>query len=65
MSLFVFPREIREINKWGGGQNTLRGVSKTHEKYKRPPVYFEPQSNGAITYLTYTDDQLHVCLLFQ
>ena len=40
MSFCVAPREIREINKrgGGGGQNKLRGgVSKNHEKNKRPP----------------------------
>ena len=41
MNFCVVPREIREINKrGGGGQNKLRGrVSKTHEKIKRPPPF--------------------------
>ena len=37
MNFFVFPREIREINKQGeggGGQNKL-GVSKNHQRNKR------------------------------
>ena len=25
MNFRVVPREIREINKWGGGQNKLQG----------------------------------------
>ena len=39
MNFCVAPREIREINK-RGGQNKLRGVSKIHEKTKRPPRLF-------------------------
>ena len=32
MNICVAPREVREIDKRGGGQNKLRGVSKNHEK---------------------------------
>ena len=35
MKFCAVPREVREINK-RGGQNKLRGVSKNHEKNKRP-----------------------------
>ena len=38
MIFFVFPREIRKINKWERGRNKLRGVTKNHEKIKPPPV---------------------------
>ena len=45
MNFFVVPREIRKIDKRGGGQNKLWGVCKNHEKNKHPPpVYFEPES---------------------
>ena len=41
MNFFVFPREIRELNKTGGG------VSKNYEKINAaPPVYFEPESRN-------------------
>ena len=42
MNFFVFPREIREINKTAGG------VSKNYEKINAapPPVYFEPESRN-------------------
>ena len=41
MNFFVFPREICEVNKTGGG------VSKNYEKNKRrPPVYFKPESRN-------------------
>ena len=46
INVFVFPREIRKINKRGEGQNKLRGGggSKNHEKNKRlPPRLFEPE----------------------
>ena len=40
MNFCVAPREIREINKrGGGGQNKLRGVSKSHEKINVPPPF--------------------------
>ena len=46
MKFCIVPREVREINKrGGGGQNKLRGVSKNHEKINiPPPVYFEPET---------------------
>ena len=40
MNFFVFPPEIREINKTGGG------VSKNYEKINAPPVYFDPESRN-------------------
>ena len=46
MDFFVIPREIWEINKWGGGG----GVCKNHEKNKRLlPVYFEPENINNLT----------------
>ena len=49
MNFCVAPREIRKINKRGGGQNKLRGVSKDHEKINvPPPVYFEPESSEIV-----------------
>ena len=41
MNFCVATREIREINKrGGGGQNKLQGVSKNHEKINVPPRLF-------------------------
>ena len=47
MNFCVVPREIRKINKRGGGSKLAAGgVSKNQEKNKRPPpVYFETESN--------------------
>ena len=39
MNFFVVPREIRKIDKRGGGQNKLWGVCKNHEKNKHPPPF--------------------------
>ena len=48
MNFFVIPREIREINQWGRGQNKLRGGGASLQKSQKlnvsPPVYFEPES---------------------
>ena len=50
MNFCVVPREMREINKRGGGVKiSCVGVSKNHEKNKRPPpVYFEPESTQCV-----------------
>ena len=49
MNFILFPCEIPKINKRGGGQNKLRGGLQKSQKYKRPPVYFEPESKQAHT----------------
>ena len=45
MNFCVVPREIREINKRGGGSKYAagEGISENHEKNKCPSVYFEPE----------------------
>ena len=48
MNFFVFPCEIQEINKRGGGVKISWGVSKNHEKINVPPVYFEPESSSFV-----------------
>ena len=36
MKFCVVPREVQEINKRGGAKYAAGGVSKNHEKNKRP-----------------------------
>ena len=51
MNFFITPREIREINKLGGGVKiSCGGLQKSRKNKRPPPVYFEPENKWVFLY---------------